>query len=610
MATICSLSSRAEEQPENLSYQIGFGQNLNSYQWLAQIRLHQVSLGKLLLSVREDFNSSLLSLGGNNNKWKDDQNLALTLTLPFSPHWGLNFLADANQFSDKLSGLVSDIKTNSSRVGFFWQPIPKLKLSTELGYKHDNRLNKTDQGATYQFELKTDTLNLRDYHNQISFLTSGDRYFFRQNNDVQLSYRVKKYFQQSTYDSLSIFWTKKRRDNYDRLTAVEIFVESLQEENRGFDHFLSYGIQPDVRLKIRTFINDRRTSVSKFYEQQLVDERSKTEFHSENEVGLDIDRSFWELNCSLSYAAANQKNQVPDSVKSARFSKYFYYVSPDYHSNRLTLNTFGRVNFSASDTLSLKGAVSRFQYDTPEDNLDDRDEFRMNFQLSEIHHFNPGLMLDLSGSINLYHLVYIFSERSANNNWMRIFRLFPKVIYRPSPKLKIVQKAEVLANYVDYDFEVVNSASDIRSYVFRRFVLEHQITAALSPVVDASLNFQFEIEENGKLDRDNWSEILISNRENYWIRLGLSYRFRHQLILNPGVIIFKRIEKKQDSFSLTSAGSGYSSDLYSYGPTLIIIYQAGPKLNFSFEAMRRAVERPFQAISYINYINLKLNWYR
>lgn len=608
--TCCSLSNAAEDVADNFYYKIGFGQNLNSYQWLTNVRLNQITFGKISLSLNEDFTSSLIRLGSNNDKWKDDQKLALDLMLPFSPNWGLKFSAEANQFTDKLSGLVSDIKTNSSSIGAFWRPVPKLNLSSAMGYKYDSRLSKIDQGVTYQLDIKTDTLSLKEYQNQLYFLTSGDRFLFRQNNDLQLDYRVKKYFQQNTYDSLAVFWTKKRHDNYDRLTQTEIFVESLQENNRGFDHFLSYGIQPDVHLRFRTIISDRKTSVSKYYERELVDERSKTEFHSENEVGFFLNRHVLDFNCSVSYIAENQKNQVPDSVKSSRFSKYFYYISPDYKSSRLSLNTFSRFKFSNSDTLLIKGAISRFQYDTPENNMDDRDEFRMNFHVSEIHHFGSKLILDLSASVNLYHLVYIYSARSANNNWMRIFRLFPKVIYRPSKKIKIIQKAEVLANYVDYDFENATTSANIRSYVFRRFVLEHQINADVTNSLDFNINYKFEIEENGKLNWDNWTEVLISNRKNHWFRLGLNYRIWQQLVLNPGVIIFKRSEKRQDRFSLGSSGGSYSGDLFSYGPTFMINYQPNPRMNFVLEAMRRAVERRFTKISYINYINLKLSWYR
>lgn len=610
LINLCSLLYAGEEPGQKFNYRLSYGQNLNSYQWMTNFNYNRLILGKTSLLVSEDFKSSLIRLGGINNKWKDDQKLSLKLFYPFSQKLGLTLFANANQFSDKLSGLVSDIKTNASTIGMFYYPIPKIKVISAAGYKYDNRLEKTDQGITYAVDITTDTLVTKQYQNRFNFLSNGDRYSFRKNNDFQLTYRVKKYFQQDTYDSLSVYWTKKRRDNYNQVDLSEIFIESLEEENKGFHHFLAYGNKQNLYLKIRTSINSRTSSISKYLERSLVDERSKTEFHSENKAELFLSKKKIDANCSLAYITNSQKNEVPDSLKSSRFSKYFYYISPDFKSSRITLAGTGKFKFSRSDTLSIKGAVSRYRYDTPENNPDDRDEFRMNIHLSEIHYFFPRLKLVLNGSVNLYHLVYIYSERSANNNWMRIFRLSPQVIYRPTDGIKIVQNAEVLANYVDYDYEIATSTLDVRSYVFRRFMLEHRIYANLTHTTAIQLNYKFEIEENGKLNWDNWTEVLLTNRKNHWFRFNFTFKSRHHFYVSPGVIIFKRVEKNQEFFSLGAPNIKRSGNLFSYGPSLNVTYQPHQRMSLRFEGMRRVVEEPYRTQRFLNFINLKLTWYQ
>ena len=606
----CSQANAGDNRGRDIDYQIGFSQNLNSYQWMTVFELSRQVFQKGSLLIKENFNSSLIRLSRENNKWRDDQKLGLKLIYPFSSSWGIYYTVNAAQFSDKFSGLASHIQTNSSMAGFFFIPKPKIRFNAAAGFKYDRRLNKSDKGATYQIDISTDTLSLKEYQNQFFLLTRGDQYGVRQNNDWQFTYRVKKYFHQGTFDSLAVFWIKKRRDNYDQITIREIFTESLQEENKGFAHVLGYGYRQGLSFKLKTMINNRRTKVEKFFENELIEDRSKSEFHSENVAGIYFNHKKIDLNCSLSYIIDDQKNQVPDSVKSSRFSKYFYYISPDFESSRISLSFFSRLKLSRSDTLKIKGAVSKFQYDTPENNPDDRDEFRMNFHLSQVHYFHPQLKFVLNGSVNLYHLVYIYSERSANNNWMRIFRLSPQVVFQVNDRLKIVQDTEVLANYVNYDYETGSSLSQIRSYVFRRFMLAHQINVRFTKRTEIVFYHKYEIEENGKLDWDQWTEVVLTNRENQWVRFSLIYKMEKRLTISPGLILFKRNEKNTNSFSLRrTLGGSSGSDVLSYGPVLNINYQPHERLVFSFSGIRRAVESPQKRRSYINFINLKLSWY-
>ena len=285
----------------------------------------------------------------------------------------------------------------------------------------------------------------------------------------------------------------------------------------------------------------------------------------------------------------------------------FYYISPDYTSNRLALSSYGKYQLSKSDTIQLKGSVSLFRYDTPENNMDDRDELRINLHLMEVHHFSPKLRLIFNGSANLYHLVYIFGERSANNNWMRIFKLYPQIVYKPNNRLTISQNVEVLANYVDYDFETGISSTDIRSYVFRRFAVSWYLKADVTNRSKILLNYKFEVEENGKLNWDQWTEILLMNRENHWLRANITYNIFDDLSVSPGVIFFKRSEGKINNYSF---GSRMGGNMFSCGPTFKINYSPHNNLDFNFEGMRRVIRRDGVEKNYINYFNVRLVWYR
>ncbi len=601
----------SDNQNSPFLYKIGFQQNLNSYQWLSHIHYHRAIFGKGLIEVGENFNSSLIRLSREDHKWRDDQRLSFNLFRPYSLFWGVRISGSAYRFSDRLSGLVSDINTNWVTFGLRLQPMPQIQFESDLGYKYDDRLTRIDRGMTYHVNLKTNPITIKDYDNQFYFLNRGDKYSIRKNNDFELQYHVKKYFQANTVDSLSVFWTKKRRDNYDLIDTGEVYIESLEEENRGLQHYLIYGSQTGLQFRFRNLINSRQTSVGKYDydEEATVEARSKKDFHSENEMTVIFQRPYMMLNLALNYETDNQKNDVPDSLKTKRFSKYFYYISPDYQSSRLTFSTRGTFYLFKSDTLQLNGSISRYRYDTPDNNMDDRDELRLNINISEIHHFSPYLRLVSNGSVNLYHLVYIFGERSANNNWMRIFRIFPQIIYQPNEKISIEHHLEVLANYIDYDYDFGLSATDLKSHVFRRFSFTQQVYVQLTHRTDIFFNHKLEIEENGKLDWDRWTEYLQSSRENHWLRISINYRIKEHMTLAPGILFLKRIEKQQSYLPFPIGLSGRSGNLVSFGPTLKLIYRPHQKMNFSFEGMRRIVTMRSVERRFINHFDVSLTWY-
>lgn len=598
------------DQKDSLFYQIGFEQELNEYKWLSEISYQRPIFGMGRIHIGENFNSSLIRLSKDDRKWKDDQRLNLNLYLPYSKIWGLNFAASANQFSDRLSGIVRDIKTNWATLGFQIQSRPKIKLVSDIGYKYDDRLARNDRGTTHSIHILADSVITKDYENKFYFLSKGDKYAVRQNNDFELQYQVKRYFQENTFDSLSIFWTKKRRDNYSQLVAENIFTESYEEENQGVLHNLLYGSQEGIRFRFRNMLLSRKTSISKLTEYRKTESRSKSSFHSENEIEVIYQHTHALLISGLNYETDNQRNDVPIKLNTNPFSRDFAYISPDFKSSRLTLSTEAHFYFFGSDTLQLSGSISRYRYDTPENNVDDRDELRWNINIMEIHHFSRYLKLITNGSVNLNHLVYIFGEQSANNNWMRIFALFPQIIYRPNNKFSLIHRLEVLANYVDYDFETGTSSSDLKSYIYRRFSFMQEINIQITSHIRVFSSSRVELEENGKLDWEQWTEFLQMNRETYWLRTNLAYQVADRFIIAPGFLYSRRIEKNQ-SYSPFPGRSGEKKGIIvSYGPTLKLMFSPHKKINLSFEGIRRVVTTHSVWSSFFNNFYLTLTWYK
>lgn len=598
----------ALEANDTLFYQIGFEQELNTYRWLAQIYYQQMLLNNAKFSIAENFGSSLIRLSDFDRKWKDDQQLHLEFQFPFTDQWSIILSTSANQFRDRLSGLISDFTTFWGMGGVQFQPSRKYHFSSGIGYKYDDRQIQRDRGLTHQVQFLGDSLALADYLNRFSFLSKGDNYKTRQNADYELKYQVTRYFQEGASDSLWVFWNKKRRDNYDQLNLYQIIVESFEENNKGIANCLRYRPLKDIQLQFQTTLHGRQTSVRRYGETNQEERRSRNDFHSENEISFLMTPRSSELLLALNYETDDQKNELSDSARTKKFSKYYYYVSPDFNSSRLTLMMRINLRLSTSDSLQLHGSISRYRYDTPKTNPDDRDELRWNFTMTETHYFAPTFKLITNGSVILNHLVYIYGERSANNNWMRIFHLFPQIIYQPNSNFSIAHHFEVYANYVDYDFEFGKTSAEIKSFVYRKFSLNQEITGRITKRIQLAMTNKIELEENGKLDWERWTEFLLMNRNTYWFRLGLSFRPNASILIAPGLLFSKRVETNQNPIGHSNISVG-NNTITSFGPILKFSYSPHRQLVLSFEGLRRAIKTDQFQRSYFNNINFELTWY-
>jgi hypothetical protein len=192
---------------------------------------------------------------------------------------------------------------------------------------------------------------------------------------------------------------------------------------------------------------------------------------------------------------------------------------------------------------------------------------------------------------------------------MRIFRLFPQLIYQPTQKVSITHDLEVYANYVDYDFEFGTSSTELRSYVFRRFSLTQEINTQVTKRTNIFLSTKVELEENGKLDWDRWTEFLLMSRETYWLRANITFQANANLYISPGIWFSKRIEKKQSYSAFPGQFGGTDGTIMSYGPTLKLIFNPHEKLNFSFEGLRRVIKTNSAQEIFFNQFNLVLTWY-
>jgi len=164
-----------------------------------------------------------------------------------------------------------------------------------------------------------------------------------------------------------------------------------------------------------------------------------------------------------------------------------------------TISAIGNLFITKKDNISFSILHRKLEYNTPsEENFDDRDELLSIFRLSYIRNFNHlfNFFVNLEGSYN--HIVYIFSERSSNNNERRILKLSAGGEFSGS-NLYSRNTLEVSANYTTYDFEDINPNS--RSFSFRQFSAKDSTSLRIYGNVYLDFNGYVKLSEQGDF---NW----------------------------------------------------------------------------------------------------------
>jgi len=202
-------------------------------------------------------------------------------------------------------------------------------------------------------------------------------------------------------------------------------------------------------------------------------------------------------------------------------------------------------------------------------------------------------------------MVYIFGEKSANNNWTRIIRLYPKLTWYPTPNWQIQQSAEVLANYIDYDFESLFTT--VRSYLYRKLMISENIRGHLSRRTTIRFFYKLELDENGKFLWDKWLEQKVADRQNHTASLGFDYQFLKGLIVSPGFTWFSRKSYQYTPHPLMTTSRALNLTFESYGPVLTVKYSSD-RMQLNLTANTLATKTRNQEKQILHRINLQMNW--
>ncbi len=445
------------------------------------------------------------------------------------------------------------------------------------GYKLEDQLGEKNRGPSFGSEFNIYNLNVSDY------IIDGQLKLGYENLDPRKNTLVSSrlYFEKSFQDNLAknefegVFSRAKKgyyfpadiysmeqfniNNNIENRTEyiVKIFDRFDYTVSKNVDFYLTVNpIYQDVQ-KINQYLPYIASSEPSLYDTDIQD------FSISGDAALKFSFKKLDYQVKASYSERDQEHYL---VNPSRINKNFVSQIQDLeatknnHSSLFKLSGDASYDVSLANRIELSGSASILKYDTPSsDNFDDRDELNFLFYLAHRYNNLKNLELLTSLDVSLYHTVYIYAQKSANNNWNRVIRLTSRNIFTPFSWIRNTGQFSVLANYTVYDFEDI--ISDVKSYSFRQLNLKDSLIVHPFTHFGADVYGEVKLYERGELNWSAFSEKPVNYYEDKIINSELNYFFNKFTTISGGYRYYR-----QSRFNYVAGEKVFDTYIRTSGP--------------------------------------------
>ena len=492
---------------------ISFNRGLDFYKWGGKASIEFFQLGSTF-SAGEDFYIMLRQPPGFPNQWKLSQKLNASWTRQATSNMNLTGSLNTEVFSDQAvkqplpaicnnyypdnsqlplgySGLTTGLDNRTirgnARLGIELPKILQFDFRPALGFFGERISQSTAVGPTASLEMSSDDFNVSGFDTDFDARAVGQFLTGRTNRELTASIRAYKIYSSKSSDVFTAGFRNYQRE----FPSASGQIDRRTETEYRFGNLIKYHLSGPWSLKLDLNLSKRLVNPSTLGQTHNLKELSTRAL-----TGIEADLGGNRL--SLAFSAAGQDQTYPQRrVKGAQYGLQMEH-------------TF----FWRNDSLKVNGMLSRFSYDiSPEVySIDTRDEQRHSYQLFHFHDFGEGLELKTQFRVDLYHLVYLKEQRSADNNWERFILFSPEVRYR-SENISNCAVFRVSADYIDYDF----AGSSPPSRVFRKYSANDSIYIKISGDWGLNLHYLLLLEDQGILD---WGAFIQEVSDKYYTHDG------------------------------------------------------------------------------------------
>jgi hypothetical protein len=461
--------------------QNNFDKQLNTYNFSARLRNYYQS-NNFFFGLNENFNSTVIKATDNN--FKDEQYLWLFSQYNISDLYKIGFMLNNNLYSDDRRVAINKASILNTAMFLKLTPIKNLDITPYGGFSSNSQIGEKDNGFLFGAEAGLDRLSLGEFEVSSLMKFQNENISPRKNTFRYFNIDVQSNIDENFGNTISALYAHQRKDFYftaDQPTIDEFGIDNniqsrlesnyqLQDRIKFLPLVSPFSLDAQARVVWRDIERNTRYVSLTNPSSSAFDSRIQ-EFRLEFSSSAEYRTDFMNLSFRFSFAERDEKHQ-PRKIEGLDNiivnEREINEAQKNNTSKLATIALTGNVKISNYDNLLISIYHRKLVYDTPSNlNFDDRDELLSIGRIQYDKMFNPYFkaFVNLEGSLN--KIVYIFSERSSNNNIKRIIKLSSGGTFT-SGKLISTNSAEVMANYTVFDYEELNP--NFRSYSFRQFV--------------------------------------------------------------------------------------------------------------------------------------------
>lgn len=560
--------------------------NTHSFNALAK---YFFSNSNMFFGVKENFISTVIKTTTTNIK--DEQYLWALGQYNFGQRLRAGIHFNNNIYSDDRNIGLNKASLVTSSIFFKYIPADKIQLTPFVGFEQNNQIGVSDNGLIYGAEANIDRYETGDFEINSLFKLHNEDISPRKNSLRVLSFDLKNNFEKDFTNTISAYYSQQRRDFYflaDQITANEFEIANNIQSRTESSYFIQDRIRflPETspfsfdlqgRVAWRGIDRETRYISAKSVANTNYDTKIE-EFRLEFASLAEYNTNNLALSLRFSFSERDEKHQPVryEGLSTTVFEERGRLEDQKNNSSQLAnLSISGMWNLSNSDRIVFNMFHRKLKYDTPgEENYDDRDELLSIGRLMYEHQFNSFFkaFINLEGSLN--KTIYIFAERSANNNIKRTLKFSSGGIFQTG-ELTSMNSAEVSANYTVFDYEELNP--NFRSYSFRQFALRDSSQFKFSKSTNFLLAGYIKLSEQGDFKWSNFTGKPQRYLQEIFAEPKISYDY-YGFILGIGARYFSLSTFNIKNGTIKTKASNYES----IGPLAELTYFVASRISLKF----------------------------
>jgi len=556
-----------------------FSRKLDAVQWRMSGN-YDLESAKSRIQFRNSFSSRLYLIRGKAENVQDELRSHLDALHFGGGLVGISILGDAYAYSS------ADVQQARLMAGpAFRLRNQMLLIRPMIGLMTDARNNRQDTGPIFGLTGNWPNLTLGDFRFNPSLMVEYASINPRTHGVFRLLSDAA-YRDENVSLSGIVQLGRSLRDSYQASNFLNRDVTDLIESIRSDTAMVQAGLELPLgkgvtgRIDLFTMTNNRQFTnriLSDTVRSDIVDTRYLRQDYDLvfqafiPRKSLTINPGLRFLGTSSNSSLINTENLSDDQI----IRRGEILQRSNFRQNGIELFTDNRLTAGPHSEIGLRFIVGILRYNTPEINVDDRDEQTLAVRLTARHRFSPYFDTGITLAGEAYHNVYLFGERSAENNWRRSLRLLPELTWSPSQRFTMRNALFIRANYTVYDFQVpgrLNADQVSREYGFRSRV-EYEFMPEWFVEAEGTRG-ELRI---GRLQWGSFTETPIDTLVTYEGEIVLSKKVGN-LKISSGIRMFlKRDFLPQAVSTITISESGSEDRTFSrIAPGLLITRQLGP----------------------------------